>query len=139
MTKFYSAAKNAFFDGDLEAEYQAAGTWPADAIEISDAVFQEFGCSAPPAGQCRVAGSDGLPTWQAIPGPTPAQAWSSYQMSAQSALAESDRTILRCYENTVAVPATWATYRKALRAIVSAASGDATQPLPTKPQYPAGT
>ncbi len=66
-------------------------------------------------------------------------AWPIYQASAQAALTESDKTILRCYENAVAVPAAWATYRKALRAIVGAASGDPAQPLPTKPAYPAGT
>lgn len=66
-------------------------------------------------------------------------AWSAYQVQAQSALAESDKTILRCYEAAVPVPSAWATYRKSLRAIVSAASGDPTQPLPAKPAYPSGT
>lgn len=68
-----------------------------------------------------------------------AAAWSSYQASAQIALDKSDRTVVRCAENGVAVPAAWVTYRKALRAIISAASGDPTQPLPTQPAYPAGT
>ncbi|WP_432734702.1 hypothetical protein [Ralstonia solanacearum] len=66
-------------------------------------------------------------------------AWQTYQARAQAALSESDMTILRCYENAVVVPAAWATYRKALRTIVSTASGDATQPFPTMPAYPAGT
>jgi hypothetical protein len=68
-----------------------------------------------------------------------AQAWAAYQVSAKSCLDASDITILRCYENGVLVPAAWATYRKALRATVAAASGDATQALPTRPPYPAGT
>jgi hypothetical protein len=65
--------------------------------------------------------------------------WAAYKSSAKSALDVSDVTILRCYENGVSVPGAWATYRKALRAIVSAESGDATQPLPAEPTYPAGT
>lgn len=65
--------------------------------------------------------------------------WGDHQASAKDALDLSDVTVLRCVENGVAVPPEWAVYRKALRAIVSAASGDPTQPLPTRPAYPAGT
>ena len=66
-------------------------------------------------------------------------AWAAYQQQALAALSDSDITLLRCYENAVAVPAAWTTYRKALRAIVGAASGDATQPFPAKPAYPDAT
>lgn len=69
-----------------------------------------------------------------------APSWTAYQQSASAALAESDKTVLRCGENQVDVPPAWATYRKALRAIVGATTpGDPTQPLPTRPAYPAGT
>lgn len=78
-------------------------------------------------------------TCSPAPAPTAAQLWAAYQAQAQAALTESDKTALRCYENAVALPAAWATYRKALRTIVGASSGDPAQPLPTKPAYPAGT
>lgn len=65
--------------------------------------------------------------------------WATYKASAQSALDDSDITILRCYENGVTVPAEWTAYRKALRAIVSSQSGDAAKSLPTRPTYPVGT
>jgi hypothetical protein len=68
-----------------------------------------------------------------------ADAWLVYQASAKIALDASDVTVLRCYENDVAVPPAWATYRKELRAILSADSGDSTQPIPARPAYPAGT
>lgn len=65
--------------------------------------------------------------------------WASYQTRARALLDQSDVTMLRCIENAVTVPAEWAAFRKALRSIISAATGDATQPLPTRPAYPAGT
>jgi hypothetical protein len=71
--------------------------------------------------------------------PAPVTTWSDVQAKARVLLDDSDQTILRCYEHAVVVPSEWQTYRAALRAIISAATGDATQALPTKPAYPAGT
>ncbi|WP_217589741.1 XkdW family protein [Burkholderia sp. GbtcB21] len=68
-----------------------------------------------------------------------AEDWEIYRGQARVLLDSSDTTILRCYEHAVPVPAGWVTYRAALRAIVSAPSGDPTQPLPLKPAYPSGT
>ena len=65
--------------------------------------------------------------------------WAAFQAKAQAALDKSDITILRCAENSVAVPPAWVAYRKSLRAILGASSGDATQAFPTQPSYPAGT
>jgi hypothetical protein len=66
--------------------------------------------------------------------------WTLYQQSAAAALAESDKTVIRCGENQLPVPGTWAIYRKALRAIVGAQTpGDPTQPLPVRPAYTSGT
>ena len=64
----------------------------------------------------------------------------AYKDRAQGLLDQSDVTLLRCAEVGVAVPAAWAAYRKALRAIVSpVAIPDPAQPLPTRPDFPAGT
>ena len=54
---------------------------------------------------------------------------------ARSALEASDLTVLRCVEAGIPVPADWAAYRQALRAVVSGASTT----LPDRPVYPAGT
>jgi len=56
--------------------------------------------------------------------------------AAQAALSRSDIVVLRCYENSVAVPQVWAAYRATLRATVKNAN---TTTLPTQPAYPAGT
>ena len=62
----------------------------------------------------------------------------NFKISAQVALSKSDVTISRCVENSVSVPAVWATYRKALRAIVDGSDTTSTT-LPIIPSYPAGT
>jgi hypothetical protein len=65
--------------------------------------------------------------------------WAVRQQDAKVALDNSDVTLLRCFEESIPLPAEWVTYRKALRAIAGAASGDATQPIPVRPEYPVGT
>lgn len=80
------------------------------------------------------------PTAAELQAAADAAAWTTYQAQAKAALDASDMTVLRCVENAIAVPTEWATYRASLRAIVGATTvGDPTQPLPTKPAYPAGT
>ena len=64
-----------------------------------------------------------------------AAAAASLKAQAQSALDKSDVTMIRCVEHGVAVPTEWATYRSALRSIVSTGAGS----MPTRPNYPAGT
>lgn len=109
--------------GDLPSKYfpeSLLGNWtPCDASVVSGDTFNGTTFSAAVA--------------------SASTTWATYQASAQLALDKSDRTVLRCIENGVTVPATWATYRKDLRAIISAASGDPTQSLPTQPSYPTGT
>lgn len=61
-----------------------------------------------------------------------------FKLTAQDALSKSDITISRCVENSVVVPTAWATYRKALRAIVDGSDSVSTV-LPTVPGYPSGT
>ncbi|MHB1176061.1 MAG: hypothetical protein ACYCZJ_13160 [Sulfuriferula sp.] len=80
-----------------------------------------------------------VPTTAELKASADAAAWATYQAQARAALAASDTTIIRCVENSVAVPVAWVSYRASLRSIVGAESGDPTQPLPAKPAYPAGT
>ena len=79
-----------------------------------------------------------------VPAPVPttaelaAQAQAALKVQAQSALDQSDVTMIRCIESGVTVPTAWGNYRKALRAILSGADTTSTA-LPAKPAYPAGT
>lgn len=80
------------------------------------------------------------------PAPPP-PTWADLQAKAVTALARSDLTMLRVTEavacglttfNAADVIA-YVKYRRSLRAIVSAPTGDATQALPTQPAFPIGT
>lgn len=73
------------------------------------------------------------------PGPSIEEQWYELQTDARKELSKSDITILRCIENSVTFPSSWATYRSSLRAIISSPTGDPSLGLPTKPTYPAGT
>ena len=71
--------------------------------------------------------------------PVPPSAWEAYQIQALGLLGESDLVALRCFKEGVTFPEEWRGYVLALRAIVRAASGDASLPLPARPDFPAGT
>ncbi|MFM0306286.1 hypothetical protein P0D71_00630 [Paraburkholderia sp. RL17-383-BIF-A] len=136
MSHFYSASKSSFLDADLREAYESAGTWPADAKEIDDELFIQFGCSNPPAGKVRGASTNGDPCWVDAPAPTSAQLWADVQADAKSALEASDVIVLRCYESGIPLPQEWAAYRKVLRTIVNSTVMDASQKLPSKPASP---
>ena len=125
--------------GDKSQVYSSA---VADFVKPDDAAYVAF--LADDGLPSRIASMDELRDVllaQAPAGwkPTASDLWTAYQATAQTALNKSDVTILRCAENSVTVPPAWATYRKALRAIVGAATGDPAKPLPTRPCFPAGT
>lgn len=138
MTTYYSKSENGFFDSEIFGEAGTAGCrLPADAVAIDDADRRALLADQSAGKLIDFSGS--APDSVNRAAPTNAQLWSSHQAQAKAALDASDITVLRCVEHGVAVPAEWATYRADLRAIVSASTGDATQPLPTRPAYPAGT
>lgn len=66
---YYSPSQNAFYHESLKQVYTDAGTFPADTVEVGDAVWLEFAGSHPPDGKERAAGKDGLPCWVDIPLP----------------------------------------------------------------------
>lgn len=65
-----------------------------------------------------------------------AETWAAYQVQAQDLLDASDITFSRTLEAGIAWPQAWVNFRAALRVIVRAPNGDATQPLPVRPEYP---
>lgn len=68
-TYMYSATTNAFYPLSMQADYENAGSWPEDGIEVSEDVFSEF-TSVNHADKHREPGPDGLPMWVDNPAPT---------------------------------------------------------------------
>lgn len=66
---YYSAATAAFYPGSLKSSYVDSGSWPEDAIEVTDEEWQSYGLSEPPRDMQRGATADGRPTWVPIPPP----------------------------------------------------------------------
>ncbi|AZV06815.1 tail fiber assembly protein [Enterobacter sp. N18-03635] len=69
MNYAYSPSKNAFYYFGWKNEYDAAGTWPTDAIEVTDDIHEKYSAD-PPKGKILIAGADGMPAWGDIPPPT---------------------------------------------------------------------
>ena len=112
---------------DVVADFVGLTYWLADRTEVT---ITEYGVT-PPDGYLTV---DPGP-----PPPTTAQLWSAYKETAQAELDFGDKVCTRCTKAGVAYPAEWLARDEALRTIIRASSGDPTQPLPTRPAFPANT
>ncbi len=69
MTHTYSASKNAFYSYEWKDEYDAAGTWPADAVDVSDDTWREYSAE-PPVGKFLSSDASGMPVWIDKPAPS---------------------------------------------------------------------
>lgn len=130
---YYSKSTNGFYSTGIHGD-----NIPTDAIEITEKLHVQL-LDAQSLGKLIISDANGKPVAADKPSLTPEQLWVEFKAKAQFILNKSDLTIIRCVENSVSVPVTWANYRKSLRAIIEASTGDASQPLPAKPDYPAGT
>lgn len=114
---------NAFFDISLKDVYEAAGTWPADSIEVDDEVFQEYAIGIVPQGMVRSAGDDGLPAWVKAPAPSHEQlvaevsAEKTYRMQIATAMVAPLQDAVDLGDATdaeMALLTSWKKYRVAL-------------------------
>ena len=64
---FYSALQNSFYAAALRARYNDSGTWPDDAIGVTEDEFQTYSLSQAPVGKRRGADADGRPCWVDLP------------------------------------------------------------------------
>ncbi|WP_338803565.1 tail fiber assembly protein [Xenorhabdus griffiniae] len=68
----FSPMNQAFYPYIWKSEYDSAGTWPVDAVDVPDEVFHEFS-SQPPEGMRLGSDKLNMPEWVKIPPPTPEQ------------------------------------------------------------------
>ncbi|WP_272694377.1 tail fiber assembly protein [Providencia sp. PROV036] len=67
MKYYYSAKANSFYPESLKWQYEHSGSFPDDAIMVSESVWLKYAGFQCPIGMVRVAGKDGMPKWAPIP------------------------------------------------------------------------
>lgn len=66
---FFSKSRIAFFDDRFKGSFDKAGSWPADAVEITQEQYITYS-NPPPNGKVLGAGKVGFPSWVDKPAPT---------------------------------------------------------------------
>lgn len=61
--RYFSPGNLEFFAGDLRERYIASGTWPDDAVEVTDEEWQAYAASNAPEGKQLGADQNGRPCW----------------------------------------------------------------------------
>ncbi|GAB0940298.1 tail fiber assembly protein [Escherichia coli] len=89
----YSSSENAFYPRSLYSSYNAAGSWPQDAKDISDEAAFEF-MGMPPTGKIRIVGDDGQPAWGDIPPLSGEEAVMVAQSQKDALMAEANAAIV---------------------------------------------
>lgn len=91
---YYSARDCGFLFLSERPAYDAAGTWPEDAIEVTAGDWQAFGQTAPPPGMRRGSDDQGRPAW-ITPEVTPEDARQQERAWRDRQLASTDSLVTR--------------------------------------------
>jgi len=63
MSNFvFSPSRKSFIHTSMRPRFEANGSWPVDAVEVSDTTFNQY-CTNAPAGMTRGADDNGQPCW----------------------------------------------------------------------------
>jgi len=66
----FSPSMRAFYATELRAAYDLSGSWPGDAVDVTDDVWMQY-IGTPPDGMTLGADGLGQPAWVALPTPPP--------------------------------------------------------------------
>lgn len=141
MNYYYSATMNTFYLASIKQNYIDTGSFPDDAKEIEDDIFQQFAAAIPPEGKMRIAGKEGLPIWADIPFPTQKELIQQAEYEKQNKIQEVSK-IIAPYQDAIDLGIAtdkelkqlnaWKQYRVDLNRIDTATAPDIA--WPEKPQ-----
>ncbi|KYP88514.1 hypothetical protein WB91_17360 [bacteria symbiont BFo1 of Frankliniella occidentalis] len=89
---FYSAKNNAFYPDVLRDEYEQAGSWPDDLVEISDVAYNAL-FAGQSAGKVITLGDNGRPVLTDPPPPTNEQLVAQANSRIKSLMAQATTAI----------------------------------------------
>ncbi|MEX9886282.1 tail fiber assembly protein [Providencia rettgeri] len=137
MNYYYSATMNTFYLASIKQNYIDTGSFPDDAKEIEDDIFQQFAAAIPPEGKMRIAGKEGLPIWADIPFPTQKELIQQAEYEKQNKIQEVSK-IIAPYQDAIDLGIAtdkelmqlnaWKQYRVDLNRIDTATAPDITWP-----------
>lgn len=89
MSYYYSPTTNSFYPHSMKESYDAAGTWPVNAVALNDEEYARFS-GLPPEGMIRAAGADGLPSWLALPPPSEEEQIAAVALKKQDLISQAN-------------------------------------------------
>lgn len=88
----FSASENMFYSKLDQSACENAGTWPVDAVDVDDSLFNEY-TQTPPAGKIRGVDDEGMPVWIDSPPPTRDELIAAAEVRKSGLLAATSVTI----------------------------------------------
>jgi hypothetical protein len=133
---YYSSITNSFYPAALFSDYVSAGSWPADAISVTDALFMEY--SEPSSvGKIRSSDENGKPCWIERPALTQAEEVTEANVKRANLLSTAQDIIVNWQselslgiisDDDKATLITWLKYIKLLQAIDTSQAPNITWP-----------
>lgn len=131
---YFSKTTLGFYPDDMKPDYEKAGSWPSDAVELTEEEAATYWCKQAPAGEQLGGDAEGRPCWVAIPEPSPEERTAANKAKAMSLLSESDWVEIPSVSEPSTEPhlvnkSEFDTYRVALRVIAVHPTPDAEFPV----------